>query len=128
MNEFDKNCLIYSSTGKMIVSFRLICSLFLLFTLLHLFANYSAVTSVVMETLNQARLHILVHHYLQTGEVLSLQEVNYKEPVLWSKCSINCNGVVVMMLSAVSLTYFLSETRRKLNVHLGTSIGKVFSR
>lgn len=86
-------------TGKDV----LIWSLFLLFTLLHLFANYSAVTSVVMETLNQARLHILVHHYLQTGRVLSLQEVNYKEPVLW-------------------------KTRRKLHVHLGTSIGKVFSR
>lgn len=93
MNGFDKKCLICSSIGKMIVSFRLIWSLFLLFTLLHLFANYSAVTSVVMETLNQARLHILVHHYLQTGEVLSLQEVNYKEPVLWSKCSMNRDGV-----------------------------------
>lgn len=127
MNGFDKNCLIYSSTGK--ISFRLIWSLFLLFTLLHLFANYSAVTSVVMETLNQARLHILVHHYLQTGRVLSLQEINYKEPVLWSKCSMNRNGLVVMMLNGVSLTlFFLSETRRKLNVHLGTSIGKVFSR
>lgn len=111
MNGFDKNCLIYSSTGK--ISFRLIWSLFLLFTLLHLFANYSAVTSVVMETLNQARLHILVHHYLQTGRVLSLQEVNYKEPVLWSKCSMNCNGLVVMMLNAVSLTFFSFRNKEK---------------
>nr|XP_022344974.1 RUS1 family protein C16orf58 homolog isoform X1 [Crassostrea virginica] len=81
----------------------LIWTLFLLFTVLHLVANYSAVSSVVMETLNQARLHILVREYLHSGRVLSLQEVNQREPVLW-------------------------RTRKKLSVHLGTSIGKVFSK
>uniref|UniRef100_A0A4W5LL13 RUS family member 1 n=1 Tax=Hucho hucho TaxID=62062 RepID=A0A4W5LL13_9TELE len=45
--------------------------LFFLFTILHLFANYKAVRSVVMETLNEARLAIVLHQYLRDGRVLS---------------------------------------------------------
>lgn len=60
----------------------LIWTLFCLFTALHLYANYSAVTSVVMETFNQARLHILVNEYFRTETVLSPREVNRREPVL----------------------------------------------
>ncbi|XP_051742343.1 RUS1 family protein C16orf58 homolog isoform X3 [Ctenopharyngodon idella] len=59
-------------------------TLFFLFTLLHLFANYKAVRSVVMETLNEARLSIVLHRYLQTGQLLSPLEANQKEPVFLS--------------------------------------------
>uniref|UniRef100_A0A673XP62 RUS family member 1 n=1 Tax=Salmo trutta TaxID=8032 RepID=A0A673XP62_SALTR len=45
--------------------------LFFLFTILQLFANYKAVRSVVMETLNEAR----------DGRVLAPLEANHKEPV-----------------------------------------------
>ncbi|XP_061188413.1 RUS family member 1-like [Saccostrea echinata] len=86
-------------TGKEVT----IWILFVFFTMLHLFANYSAVTSVIMESLNLARLHILVKDYLQTGRILSPEEGNYREPVLW-------------------------RTRRKLSVHLGTSIGRVYNK
>jgi hypothetical protein len=55
--------------------------LFVCFTCLHLFANYKAVTSVVMSTLNKARLQIVVNHYLQTGEIGSPEFVNQKESV-----------------------------------------------
>lgn len=55
--------------------------LFLLFTVLHLFANYKAVRSVVMETLNEARLSIVVQQYLRDGRVLSPLEANRREPV-----------------------------------------------
>lgn len=61
----------------------LIWSLFLLFTALHLYANYKAVTSVVMETFNQARLHIVVKEYLTSFTIPSVANVNYKEPVIW---------------------------------------------
>ncbi|KAM6914015.1 RUS family member 1 [Lycodopsis pacificus] len=57
-------------------------SLFLLFTVLHLFANYKAVRSVVMETLNEARLSIVLKGYLRDGRVLSPLEANQREPVL----------------------------------------------
>ncbi|XP_070572784.1 RUS family member 1-like [Ptychodera flava] len=63
---------------------QLMWSLFVMFTMLHLFSNYRAVTCVVMETVNQARLHILVQDYLQDpgGSAASLQEVNKAEPVI----------------------------------------------
>ncbi|XP_067472406.1 RUS1 family protein C16orf58 homolog isoform X2 [Thunnus thynnus] len=56
-------------------------SLFFLFTVLHLFANYKAVRSVVMETLNEARLAIVLQQYLSDRRILSPQEANLKEPV-----------------------------------------------
>jgi hypothetical protein len=57
----------------------------MVFTGLHLFANYKAVTSVRMETLNQARLHLIVRHYLENNEVLDVKTVNKMEPVLFRK-------------------------------------------
>lgn len=60
---------------------RLTFILFFLFTILHLFANYKAVRSVVMETLNEARLAIVRHQYLRDGRVLAPLEANHKEPV-----------------------------------------------
>lgn len=56
-------------------------SLFCLFTVLHLFANYKAVRSVVMETFNEARLSIVFQHFLRDGQILSPVEANQREPV-----------------------------------------------
>ena len=61
---------------------RLIWLLFIVFTALHLFANYRAVSVVCMETLNQARLHIAVHHYLSHGAIPSVAVVNSQEPIV----------------------------------------------
>ena len=67
---------------------RLTWFLFFLFTFFHLYANYRAVTCVVMNTLNQARLHIIMKEYLTTElvHILSPAEANAREPVLRSKC------------------------------------------
>ncbi|XP_061080051.1 RUS1 family protein C16orf58 homolog [Conger conger] len=56
-------------------------ALFFIFTVFHLLANYRAVRSVVMETLNEARLSILLHHYLRDGRILSPSEANQRESV-----------------------------------------------
>lgn len=56
-------------------------SLFFLFTILHLFANYKAVRSVIMETFNEARLAIVLEQYLRDSRVLTPQEANKREPV-----------------------------------------------
>ncbi|KAL5015975.1 hypothetical protein ScPMuIL_005564 [Solemya velum] len=61
----------------------IIWTLYVLFTFLHLYANYSAVTAVVMETLNMARLHILASHYFEDTTILPVSVVNYLEPVVW---------------------------------------------
>ncbi|XP_034046722.1 RUS1 family protein C16orf58 homolog [Thalassophryne amazonica] len=59
----------------------LIFTLFFLFTILHLFANYKAVRSVVMETFNEVRLSIVLQQYLMDRRVLSPIEANQREPV-----------------------------------------------
>ncbi|KAG2463694.1 PATL2 protein, partial [Polypterus senegalus] len=61
--------------------------LYFFFTGLHLFSNYQAVCSVVMETLNQARLSILTYHYLKEGSILTPVEANQREPVLPRKAT-----------------------------------------
>ncbi|XP_052798184.1 RUS family member 1-like [Mya arenaria] len=81
----------------------LIWTLYILFTCLHLYSNFSAVRCVVMETLNQARLHILLQEYFKTGTILSPRIVNSREPVLWS-------------------------TRRTLDIKLGVSISSLAKR
>lgn len=58
-------------------------SLFFLFTILHLFANYKAVRSVVMETFNEARLSIVLQQYVRDGQILSPLEANQREPVFF---------------------------------------------
>ncbi|XP_078468223.1 RUS family member 1 isoform X1 [Lampetra planeri] len=56
-------------------------TLFLLFTALHLFANYRAVSCVVMETLNHARLAIVARHFLAHGSVPGPAAANARESV-----------------------------------------------
>eukprot|EP00079_Xenopus_tropicalis_P030575 XP_012826634.1 PREDICTED: RUS1 family protein C16orf58 homolog [Xenopus tropicalis] len=73
--------------------------LFFLLTILHLYANYRAVRSVIMETLNQSRLSIVLHHYLKEGKILDPEAANLREPLLPGKtwmlrgqygCQCNC--------------------------------------
>ncbi|MGH0172842.1 UNVERIFIED_CONTAM: hypothetical protein FKN15_074917 [Acipenser sinensis] len=77
-------------------------ALYFLFTCLHLYANYQAVRSVVMETLNQARLSILTKQYLQEGRVLSPAAANHREPVL-------------------------PDFRRRVQIRLGVRLGDIVS-
>lgn len=64
---------------------RLIWCLFVVFTFLHLYANYQAVSVVKLETLNRKRLHILMSDYLATGHMPSPASVNTREPILMSE-------------------------------------------
>ena len=61
--------------------------LYIIFTILHLFANYRAVTVVTMETFNQTRLHFVAQDYLCScdGDILPVKAANHREPVLWSE-------------------------------------------
>jgi len=58
-----------------------------MFTGLHLYANYKAVTAVSIEAFNQTRLHIAVQHYLDTDctQVPLVKIVNKQEPVVLGK-------------------------------------------
>lgn len=58
--------------------------LFSIFTFLHIYSNYKAVTCVVMKTFNYSRLKIVIDHCFKTpgcGEILEPASANAKEPV-----------------------------------------------
>jgi hypothetical protein len=61
---------------------RLVWSLFVVFTVLHLLANHRAVSVVCMETFNKSRLHIVMADYLATGTVPGPASVNAREPII----------------------------------------------
>ena len=61
---------------------RLVWLLFIVFTCLHLFANYRAASVVTMDTFNQNRLHLAMEGYLRHGEVLGPKAINSREPLL----------------------------------------------
>ncbi|RCN33781.1 hypothetical protein ANCCAN_20370 [Ancylostoma caninum] len=62
----------------------LIWFLFMAFTGVHLYANYRAVRSLNMETLNVKRATILIRSWLSSGHIPSVQECNKAEPLFSS--------------------------------------------
>lgn len=63
-------------------TYRFVWHLFTVFTLIHLYANYQAVLSLKIVTLNNARLILLLRTYLGTETVLSPRVVNREESVI----------------------------------------------
>eukprot|EP01121_Diplochlamys_sp_Union-15-3_P009506 TRINITY_DN2593_c0_g1_i2.p1 TRINITY_DN2593_c0_g1~~TRINITY_DN2593_c0_g1_i2.p1 ORF type:complete len:416 (-),score=72.18 TRINITY_DN2593_c0_g1_i2:23-1270(-) len=57
--------------------------LFLLLTFAHLFFNYKAVTTIVMDKLNRQRADIVIQHFLSSGDVLSPVEVSKREKLFY---------------------------------------------
>ncbi|EYC39131.1 hypothetical protein Y032_0674g1416 [Ancylostoma ceylanicum] len=62
----------------------LIWFLFMAFTGVHLYANYRAVRSLNMETLNLKRATILIRSWLSSRNIPSVQECNRAEPLFYS--------------------------------------------
>lgn len=65
-------------------STALIWPLFILFVTGHIFANYKAVKSLVIETFNFNRFGILARNYFENGIILDPKTVNNTEPVLYT--------------------------------------------
>ncbi|VDM59322.1 unnamed protein product [Angiostrongylus costaricensis] len=55
-----------------------------IFTFTHLYANYQAVRSLNMETMNQKRAFMLIRSWLSCGKILSVRECNIAEPLFSS--------------------------------------------
>ncbi|KAM4024068.1 RUS family member 1 [Anomaloglossus baeobatrachus] len=86
--------------------------LFFLLTCLHLYANYRAVGSVIMETLNQSRLAIVLDHFLLEGQILSPAEANPKEPLLpglGTQVSVDVGVPLSAVISSVSQLELLKK-------------------
>lgn len=73
-----------------LVLISLTWTLFFIFTFLHLYANFRAVSSVVMETVNIPRLHILVTEFLTSGFIMTPQEVGSREPIIFGMSTGEC--------------------------------------
>lgn len=79
--------------------------LFVLLTFVHIFANYRAVSCVVMETFNQSRYGILVRNFLEkAGDIAPVDWVNARESV-WIQCGRPFVSIHLgVPLSSVALT------------------------
>ncbi|KAM8962415.1 RUS family member 1-like [Pelodytes ibericus] len=91
--------------------------LFILLTSLHLYANYRAVRSIVMETLNQSRLSIVLDHYLREGRVLSPSAANRMEPLLpglGNQLSVHIGVSMQSLVTSVSQMEMLSKGNHSL--------------
>lgn len=104
--------LIASFVGIFILSFidngRYLLEMYFLLVAVHLYANYSAVKSLRLNTLNEDRLALLVKHYFIHGTVSDPEEVNNKESVfLLSKPVKKVCGFHIKV--GVSLSYILKK-------------------
>lgn len=61
--------------------YRYLLELYVFLVTVHLYANYSAVKALRLNTLNEDRLALLVKHYLIHETVLDAAEINKKESV-----------------------------------------------
>jgi len=66
------------------LALSLIWPLFILFVVGHLLANYNAVKSVIIQTFNRNRFHIVAQAYFKQNLILPPYECNRNEPVLWT--------------------------------------------
>ena len=62
----------------------IIWSLYLLLTALHLYANYHAVRVLRMEFVNLIRFQLVIRHYFNSGDIMSIEQANRKEPIFLS--------------------------------------------
>eukprot|EP00026_Physarum_polycephalum_P008734 Phypoly_transcript_08834.p1 GENE.Phypoly_transcript_08834~~Phypoly_transcript_08834.p1 ORF type:complete len:422 (+),score=62.60 Phypoly_transcript_08834:50-1315(+) len=58
-------------------------SLFLMFTICHLFCNYKGLRAVRLDTFNRQRADIFLSSYRKNGKILSPDEVSANETILW---------------------------------------------
>ncbi|XP_006872001.1 PREDICTED: UPF0420 protein C16orf58 homolog [Chrysochloris asiatica] len=102
---------------------------FLLFTALHIYANYRAVRALVMDTLNEGRLWLVLRHFLQRGEVLSPTSANQMEPLwtgFWPSLSLSLGVPLHRLVSRVSeLQQLIGEHQEPYLLHWNQSQNQV---
>jgi len=89
---------------------------FTFFTIIHLFSNYMAVTSLVMEKLNRQRGNLVIDWYLQTfdtirgiGHVLSPKNVCKREKIIYFDPHNVVIGESIENFTLIQSTRLLSE-------------------
>jgi len=114
----------------------LVWILFFLFTFLHLYANYCAVSAVVLDTVNKPRFYILMKHYFQTKSILTPDEVSKLDPVLrgpgysknvnigvpLSKLSISLEELENYSNKRVNFLIYTNENKGEINISLNVNV------
>jgi hypothetical protein len=113
---------------------RLVTLFFLVFTFLHLFSNYHAVSVVSFDAINRQRGHLLIKHQLEVNKVspstkiswnfMTPSQVREKEKLFfWSESSPERSIIYGALLSKLELSglelgtfhSFLTRVNRKIN-------------
>lgn len=80
---------------------RVLWVLFVFFTCMHVYSNFKAVSSVVMETLNLTRFYIIFGHFVETGAAFSPQVANRRESVWWRNHNPYKSGYAINFATSV---------------------------
>ncbi|EXB44838.1 hypothetical protein L484_026418 [Morus notabilis] len=70
---------------------------FLALTMFHMYANYKAVQCLALNSLNPQRSSILLQHFMETGQVLSPEQVSKREHILpvWTSLQSSKNSKLI---------------------------------
>ncbi|XP_015182711.1 PREDICTED: RUS1 family protein C16orf58 homolog [Polistes dominula] len=109
--------LVASFVGIFILSFiydgRYLLELYVFLVIVHLYANYSAIKVLWLNSLNEDRLALLIKNYLIHGTVSNAAEINKKESVfLWKKPTKDICGFNIKL--GVSLSYILKRNNHNM--------------
>ncbi|KAI4502870.1 hypothetical protein M0802_001914 [Mischocyttarus mexicanus] len=110
--------LVASFVGIFILSFiyseRYLLELYILLVIIHLYANYSAVKALGLNTLNEDRLALLVKNYLIHETVPNIVEINKKESIfLFERPTKDLCGFHIEL--GASLSYILKKNSHNIS-------------
>jgi len=100
---------------------------FIIFTIIHLCANYKAVRCVVLEKLNRQRASILISHFLKTydgksGSVLTPVEVSKLETTFY----LDCTKPYKIVLGTSLSTFLSAKDQTSLSLDVMNELKKEF--
>uniref|UniRef100_A0A1I8A3Y6 GHMP_kinases_C domain-containing protein n=1 Tax=Steinernema glaseri TaxID=37863 RepID=A0A1I8A3Y6_9BILA len=108
----------------------IVWSLYIFFTVLHLFANYMAVRSLQFDILNERTLVICVRQFIKNRTVPSIAEANKWEPIFGNVSGprhFGCKILSAMPPSISSKNYFLRYDFKSCQGWLAVSASSTYS-
>ncbi|KAJ6810678.1 protein root UVB sensitive 3 [Iris pallida] len=100
---------------------------FLFLTVFHMFANYMAVRCLSLTTLNNERSSLLLHHFMETGQVLTPKQISRMEHVfpVWGS-SWNSRNNSILLHKKICLGVKVSSLKHSDMVELSVSASSLY--
>lgn len=70
-----------NNNDEVMYTYRYLIELYLFLVAVHLYANYSAVKALCLDTLNEDRLALIIKHYMMNEQIPEPKKVNKEESV-----------------------------------------------